>query len=360
AYRRSSTYGPFFSERLMVQRPFKRRNYCRSAPSPRPPVLPPPPRGREQKGLLRRVVRAGAAAADDGRVGRLPLLAGLAALGQHARRAARVAAAGGAPLAAAHRVADRVHRGAAVVRLAAHPALAAGLAQADVHVVGVADGADRRPARRADASHLARRQRDLRPLPLAGGQGRAGPRRTAHLAAAAGLHLDVVDRHAQGDPGQRHAVADLGLAVLAADDLLPGLHPLGGQDVGPLAVLVLDQGDPGGPVGVVLDGDDGGPDAILAALEVDDAVQPLVAAAAEARADDALVVAAALLGVRLDQRLFRPLLAVGQVAEVADRALTPARRRRFVFADSHILLVFGVWCFVFRPNTKHQTPNTLH
>ena len=35
----------------------------------------------------------------------------------------------------------------------------------------------------------------------------------------------------------------------------------------------------------------------LRALEVDDAVHPLVAAATEARADDALVVAAALLGL---------------------------------------------------------------
>src|SRR5205085_245892 len=122
-----------------------------------------------------------------------PLLPRLAALGEDAGRAARVAAAGGAALAAAHRVADRVHAGAAVVRLAAHPALAAGLAQADVHVVGVADRPDRRPARRADAPHLAGRQRDLRPLALAGGQRGAGAGRPAHLAAAAGLHLDVVD-----------------------------------------------------------------------------------------------------------------------------------------------------------------------
>ena len=47
--------------------------------------------------------------------------------------------------------------------------------------------------------------------------------------------------------------------------------------------------------GIVLDGDDRGPDVVLVALEVDDAVHLLVAAAAEARADDALVVAAALL-----------------------------------------------------------------
>src|SRR5207248_217758 len=121
-----------------------------------------------------RVVRTGPAAADDGRVRRLPLFPRLAALGEHAGRAARVPAAGGAALAAAHRVADRVHRGAAVVRLAAHVPLAARLAEADVHVLGVADAADGRPALRADAAHFPRRQRDLCPLALAGRQGGAG------------------------------------------------------------------------------------------------------------------------------------------------------------------------------------------
>src|SRR5205807_1412298 len=157
--KRSSTYGPFFSDRLIATTPAGRRNY------------------RTFVGLVQRptplfldVVRARPAAPDDGGVGRLALLAGLAALGQHAGGAARVAAAGGAALAAAHRVADRVHRRAAVVRLAAHPALAAGLAQADVHVVGVADHADGRPALRRHAADLARRQRDLRPGPLAGTQ----------------------------------------------------------------------------------------------------------------------------------------------------------------------------------------------
>src|SRR5437588_10588893 len=95
----------------------------------------------------------GPAPPDDGRVGRLALLARLAPLRQNPGRAARVTAAGGAALAAAHRVADRVHRGAAVVRLAAHPPLAARLAKADVHVLGVADRADGGPALRRHAPH---------------------------------------------------------------------------------------------------------------------------------------------------------------------------------------------------------------
>src|SRR5262249_1821037 len=60
--KRSSTYGPFFSDRLIATTPSGRRNYSAfealvQGPSP----------------LFRGVVRARPAAADDGRVGRLAL-----------------------------------------------------------------------------------------------------------------------------------------------------------------------------------------------------------------------------------------------------------------------------------------------
>src|SRR5207245_10692256 len=85
------------------------------------------------------------AAANDRRIGRFAFLAGLAPLREHPGRAAGMAAARRPPLAATHRVAHRVHGGPAVVRLAAHPALATRLAQAAVHVIGLADRADGRP-----------------------------------------------------------------------------------------------------------------------------------------------------------------------------------------------------------------------
>src|SRR3954470_7805249 len=67
------------------------------------------------------------------------VLAGLLALGREAPRRDRMAAALGA---AAVRVIDRVHGDAAVVRHAALPALAAGLADGGVHVVGIRHRAD--------------------------------------------------------------------------------------------------------------------------------------------------------------------------------------------------------------------------
>src|SRR5262249_13147722 len=87
-------------------------------------------------------------------------------------------------------------------------------------------------------------------------------------------------------------------------------------------------------VGVVLDGDDRGRAVVLAALEVDQAVHALVAAAPEARRDDALVVAAALLLERDAQRLLGLLFAVGDLRKVGDRRAPAAGGRRLVVADA--------------------------
>src|SRR5947209_4866794 len=155
-----------------------------------------------------RIMRTRPASTDDGRIGWLPLFAGLAALGQYAGRATRVSAARSTALAAAHRVADRVHRGAAVVRLATHPTLASSFAEADVHVLGVAYRPDGRPAGGTDAAYLTRRQRDLRPSAFARAEGCAGTGASANLSTVAGLHLQVMHRHAQRDSPQGDTVAE--------------------------------------------------------------------------------------------------------------------------------------------------------
>src|ERR1700709_1748513 len=82
-------------------------------------------------------------AADHDELGGGLVLAVLLALGRESPGGARMAAALGAP---AVRVIDRVHGDAAVVRHAALPALAAGLADRRVPVVGGRHRADRPPA----------------------------------------------------------------------------------------------------------------------------------------------------------------------------------------------------------------------
>src|SRR5262245_10500109 len=87
-------------------------------------------------------------------------LPGLESLGDLPPRRARMAAARGLALAAAHRVVDRVHRDAADLAEPAEPAAAACLAVGDVLVVEVADLADHRAAVGVEGPHLARRQPD--------------------------------------------------------------------------------------------------------------------------------------------------------------------------------------------------------
>src|SRR5262249_12982574 len=150
----------------------------------------------------------------------------------------------------------------------------------------------------AHTSNFTGGKRDLRPAAFAGSQGGTRTGAAAELATVSGLHLQVMDRHAQRDAAKRHTVASPRLAFSAADDPVPGLQPLRRQDVYLLPVLVFDQCDPRRPVGVVFNRDDGGPHVVLASFEVDDAIHALVTAPTEARADDAVMIAPALFGVR--------------------------------------------------------------
>src|SRR4051812_40153964 len=215
---------------------------------------------------------------DDHRVGPL-VLTRLEPLRQLPPGRARVAAAGRTALAAAHRVIDGVHGDAAVVWAAPLPARAPGLADVHAAVLDVADLADGAAAVEVDAAHLAGRQADLTPVPLLRHQLRADPRRAAELRAAGDLELDVVDRGAERDEAQRQVVARLDVGVARRQDGVAHLEAVRAQDVALLAVGVVQERQPRGPVRVVLDGGDLGRHADLVALEVDDAEAPLVSAA---------------------------------------------------------------------------------
>ena len=72
------------------------------------------------------------------------------------------------------------------------------------------------------------------------------------LGALAGIQLHVVDEGTGGDIGQGQSVAGLDVGVSAGDNLVADLQAVGGDDVALLAVLILNQGDESGTVGVVL------------------------------------------------------------------------------------------------------------
>src|SRR6266540_2703056 len=122
---------------------------------------------------------------------------------------------------------------------------------------------------------------------------------------------------------------------MARLDHCPDAEPRRGENVALRAVRVMEQGDARRAVRVVLDRCDLRRHAILQALEVDDAVAPLVPAALVARRDPAVVVPAALLAQLGRERLVG--LGLRDLLERGDGHETAARARRFVTTDRHRL-----------------------
>ena len=115
--------------------------------------------------------------------------------------------------------------------------------------------------------------------------------------------------------GQRVAGPDVG--PLAALYLVVDLEAGRSEDVALLTVGVVQQGDPGVAVGVVLNGGHPGRHAVLVPTKVDDPVLLLVAATAVAGRLAAVVVAPARARVGGQQRLLRVI--TGDLGEVRDR-----------------------------------------
>ena len=157
----------------------------------------------------------------------------------------------------------------------------------DVGPVGVAHLADGGLALLADIANLAGGQANLSHAVLLGHQLSSHAGGADQLGALAGVQLDAVDLLTNRDVGDGQAVAGEDVSVGTGHDDVAGLQAVGSQDIAALAVLVLDQGDVGGTVGVILQVDHSGL-AFLIALEVDDAVLLLVAAAAVADRDAAI------------------------------------------------------------------------
>src|SRR5207302_6512890 len=101
------------------------------------------------------------------------------------------------------------------------------------------------------------------------------------------------------------------------------------------AILVVDEGDPSAPVGVVLDGRDLAGNADLVTLEIDLPVKLLVAAALVADGDLALVVPPGVGRQGLDQALLGPVR--GYVLEGRCRHEAPPRAGWLELANRHLL-----------------------
>src|SRR4029450_6211196 len=197
-----------------------------------------------------------------------------------ALRVRRMATAGGLALATTVRVVDRVHGHAADARALALPPHPAGLTPVDVRLVGVADLAHGGAAAHVDPPDLAGRHAQRGVLALPAEQLDADAGRAGQLGAAARAQLHAVHSRADRDVAQRQVVARLDVRARTGLHAVALLQVLRRDDVALLAVGVVQQRDPRGAVGVVLDVRDLRRYAVLVdPLEVDQPVLTLVTAA---------------------------------------------------------------------------------
>src|SRR6187397_189424 len=123
------------------------------------------------------------------------VLAGLLAFGREApRRDPVLATLGGAAM----RMIDRIHGDAAVVRHAARPTLASGLADGGVHVVRIGNRANCRHATAVHETLLGRAQAQDHVVLVAADNLHVAAGRTRDLSALADLDFNVVHNRATG------------------------------------------------------------------------------------------------------------------------------------------------------------------
>src|SRR6187549_2780669 len=233
---------------------------------------------------------------------------------------------------------DWVHRHATVVRTAPEPTGTARFTQADVLVFEVRDLAHGGAAQHVDLANLAAGQFDLRVGAVFGHQLSRGAGRANHLAAFAFTHLDVVDHRAGRDVAERQAIAGANVREAAREHGVALLQAVGREDVGLLAVGVVQEGDARSAVGIVFDLRDASRDADLGTLEIDDAVALLVTTATEARGDAPVVVAAAGGMLALGQLLQRDI--GGDLCEITDGVEASTCGGRLESSDTHVRYSF--------------------
>ncbi|MPL95839.1 hypothetical protein SDC9_42012 [bioreactor metagenome] len=264
---------------------------------------------------------------------RLLVRASLLALGVLAPRGHRGTATRGPAFTTAMRVVDRVHRDAADGRTHALVAHTTGFTEVLVRVVGVRHGTDGGHAFLTHDAQLARREADLGIAAVTADELGVGAGRTGQLTALARLQLDVVhdrtDRHAR----ERHRVARLDVVLQARENGVAHGEALRRQDVGELAVLVLDQRDEGGTVRIVFDPLDDRRNVELATLEIDDAVETLGAATLVPHRDAPGIVPATGLDQALSEGFDRT--AFPKLRTVDQNQPTLARRRRLIRLECH-------------------------
>ena len=229
-------------------------------------------------------------------------------------------------LSSSMRVIHGIHRFSEHLRLFAHPSHASGFADRDEVVLEIGNGTDRRGALRAETADLSARKLDDGMDSVDTYESGCSPRRTDDLSAATEGHFQIVNLVPHRNIFELHAVADFYLRARCAHDALSDLQTVRRQNVAFLAIVVMDEGDAGGTVRIVLKrSDDAGHAGFIFALEIDEPEKLLMSSAAMTHAYFASAPPPGDALLSSGQALFRSLLA--ETREIRDRHLTSGGSR---------------------------------
>ena len=228
----------------------------------------------------------------------------------------------------------RVHRDTACLRTASEPAAAACLSDGDVLMLEVADLTDRRTAVDVHAANLTGRHAQECVVAFLRHELCRRARTADELCAFADLQLNGMNDRTERDVLQWECVARLDVRLGTRLHHIADLQAVRREDVALLAVCVVQQRDACTAVRIVLDRRHTGGDPVLHALEINDAVETLVSAAAMAYGQLPLLVAAARLREADSQGLLR--LVRRDLIEGRDRHEASAGRIRLKTLYCHV------------------------
>ena len=163
---------------------------------------------------------------------------------------------------------------------------------------------------------------------------------SCHCGTLSRTELDVVDQCTERNIRERKSVADLRCHTCAGLDDLSYFQSVWSDDISLFAIFIFYESDARASVWIVLDSHHFCLAVVIVTTEVDDTVHPLVTASDITDGHLTLVVTAAGLLDRLEQRFIRSL--AGNVVKSTDYLIPLTRGYRFEFSYCHCVYLLDV------------------
>ena len=200
---------------------------------------------------------------------------------------------------------NRIHHNATVTRATTQPTATTGLTANLKVVLRIRNNTDSGTARLENHTHLTARHLDDSILAVARHQLSIGTSAAHHLGTLARTKLDIVNQRTERNLGKSQSIANLGGNTITRHDSLTDFQTLRAEDITLLTVCVENKSNTGSTIRVVFDSLHDCGNTVLVSLEVDEAIQLLMATAQIAHGHLTLVVTATTLTIAAHQTLFR-------------------------------------------------------